>query len=146
MRTIEVVLLVALGIMLGWLLLGIPLAHATQLFADYNTNTIKQTNPRQGNAMSTLEQIAQKHGLTLDQAQQLKSAICNTWDYIGYDYMDCCGGETEALNIFDSYAEMVAEATVDADRLRSHNPGMDWFYDLKGDILKIAEEVWEARA
>tara|TARA_B100000519_G_C13825405_1_gene242405 strand:- start:167 stop:460 length:294 start_codon:yes stop_codon:yes gene_type:complete len=96
--------------------------------------------------MTQLEQTAKKHNLTLEQAKQLKGAMSNTWDYVGYDFMECCGGEDEALNIFDSYAQMVAEATVDADRLRSLNEGMDWFYNLDGNILKIAEEVYAARA
>ena len=144
MRMIEVVLLVALGIVLGWLLLGISPAHANQTLAEYNTNTTQQTDTNQGKDMITLEQVAQKHGLTHEQAKTLKSAICNTWDYIGYDYMECCGGENEALKYFDSYAQMVAEATVDADRLREHGD-VDWFYNLSGDRLKIAEEVWEAR-
>ena len=93
----------------------------------------------------TLEQVAKNHGLTHDQAKQLKGAMQNTWEYVGYDFMECCGGEDEALNIFKSYAEMVAEATVDADRLRQHGD-VDWFYNLDGNILKIAEEVYAARA
>ena len=93
----------------------------------------------------TLEQVATRYGMTVDQAKQLKGAICNTWDYVGYDFMECCGGEAEALDIFDSYAQMVAEATVDAGRLRQHGGDIDWFYALDGDILKIAEEVWESK-
>ena len=95
--------------------------------------------------MTQLEQTAKKHNLTLEQATQLKGVMANTWEYVGYDFMECCGGEDEALNIFDSYAQMVAEATVDADRLRQHGD-VDWFYNLDGDILKIAEEVYAARA
>ena len=94
--------------------------------------------------MTQLEQIAKKHNLTLEQATQLKSVICETWEYVGYDFIECCGGEDEALNIFDSYAQMVAEATVDADRLRQHGD-VEWFYKMPGDILKMAEEVYTAR-
>ena len=95
--------------------------------------------------MTQLEHIAKKYNLTLEQATQLKSVICETWDYIGYDFVECCGGEDEALNIFDSYGQMVAEATVDADRLRMHGD-VDWFYNLEGDRLKIAEDIYSARA
>jgi hypothetical protein len=58
--------------------------------------------------------------------------------------MECCGGEDEALQIFGSYPKMIAEATVDADRLRIHGD-VDWFYNLEGNRLKIAEEIYEAR-
>ena len=95
--------------------------------------------------MTQLEQIAEKHNLTLEQATQLKSVIQETWEYVGYDFMECCGGEDEALNIFDSYAQMVAEATVDAGRLQNHGD-VDWFYSLKADQLKIAEDIYAARA
>ena len=95
--------------------------------------------------MTQLEQTAKKHNLTLEQATQLKSVIQETWEYVGYDFMECCGGEDEALNIFDSYAQMVAEATVDAGRLQNHGD-VSWFYSLKADQLKIAEEIYAARA
>lgn len=95
--------------------------------------------------MTQLEQVAKKHSLTLEQAKQLKSVICETWEYVGYDFMECCGGEDEALKIFDSYAQMVAEATVDAGRLHMHG-NVEWFYSLEADRLKIAADVYEARA
>lgn len=91
-----------------------------------------------------LEQTAQNHGLTLEQAKQLKNAMANTWDYIGYDYLNCFESEREAIEVHGGEAAMIAEATVDADRLRQ-NAGMDWFYDLDGDIIKIAEEVYASR-
>ncbi len=94
--------------------------------------------------MSTLQQTADKYNLTLEQATSLKFAICETWDYIGYDYIDCFGSEREAIKAHGSEAAMIAEATVDADRLRQHGD-VDWFYALDGDIIKIAEDVWSAR-
>ena len=94
--------------------------------------------------MSELAQTAKKHNLTLEQAMQLKSVIQQTWEYIGYDFVECCGGEDEALKIFNSHAHMIAEATVDADRLRNHGD-VDWFYNLEGNLLKIAEDVYAAR-
>ena len=94
--------------------------------------------------MTQLEQIAKKYNLTFGQAMQLKSVIQETWEYIGYEFMECCGGEDAALQIFGSYPKMIAEATVDADRLRNHGD-VDWFYDLEGNRLQIAEEIYEAR-
>ena len=95
--------------------------------------------------MTQLEQIAKTYDLTIEQAMQLKSVIQQTWEYVGGDFIECCGGEDEALNIFDSYAEMVAEATVDAGRLSSHG-NVDWFYNLKANRLKIAEDIYAAKA
>ena len=95
--------------------------------------------------MTQLEQVAKKHNLTLEQATQLKSVIQETWEYVGYDFMECCGGEDEALNIFESYGQMVAEATVDAGRLQNHGD-VGWFYSLEADKLKIAEDVYAARS
>jgi hypothetical protein len=93
--------------------------------------------------MITLAQVAKKHNITLEQAKQLKSVICTTWDYIGYDYVECFPSELAAIKAHGSEAAMVAEATVDADRLRSHGD-VDWFYNLEGNLLKIAEEVYSA--
>ena len=70
--------------------------------------------------MTTLEQVAKKHNITLVQARQLKSAIFTTWDYVAYDYIEGFGGEYEAIKAHGSSAAMIAEATVDADRLRDH--------------------------
>ena len=95
--------------------------------------------------MTTLEQVAKKHNITLAQARQLKSAIHSTWDYIGYDYVECFGSEYEAIEAHGSEAAMVAEATVDAGRLREHGE-VDWFYDLDADRLQIAEEVYSSRS
>ena len=94
--------------------------------------------------MTQLEQIAKKYNLTFEQAMQLKSAIQETWEYIGYEFIECCGGEGEALQIFGSYPKMIAEATVDADRLLNHGD-VGWFYNLEGNRLQIAEEVYKAR-
>ena len=89
----------------------------------------------------TLEQVAQQYGITLDQAKKLKLAMAMTWDYIGYDYIDCFDSERQAINAHGGEAAMIAEATVDAHRLKQHGD-VGWFYDLPGDIIKIAEDVW----
>ena len=95
--------------------------------------------------MTTLEQVAKKHNITLVQARQLKSAIMLTWDYIAYDYIELFGGEYEAIKAHGSSAAMIAEATVDADRLRDHGD-VGWFYDLGYDrLLDIAKDVYTAQ-
>ena len=94
--------------------------------------------------MTTLHEVAKKHNITLVQARQLKSAITLTWDCVAYDYIDCFGGEDEAIKAHGSSAAMIAEATVDADRLRDHGD-VDWFYNLDADRLKIAEDVYTAQ-
>ena len=94
--------------------------------------------------MTTLLEVAKKHNITLDQARQLKSAIFDTWDYIAYDYIECFGSEYEAIKAHGSSAAMIAEATVDADRLLDHGD-VEWFYSLNADRLKIAEDVYVAQ-
>ena len=94
--------------------------------------------------MTTLEQIAKKHNITLVQARKLKSAIHITWDYVAYDYIELFGGEYEAIKAHGSSAAMIAEATVDAGRLLDHGD-VDWFYSLDADRLKIAEDVYTAQ-
>ena len=94
--------------------------------------------------MTTLLEVAKKHNITLNQARQLKSAIFATWDYIAYDYIECFGGEYEAIKAHGSSAAMIAEATVDADRLLDHGD-VEWFYSLDADRLRIAEDVYAAQ-
>ena len=94
--------------------------------------------------MTTLEQVAKKHNITLVQARQLKSAMHIAWDYIAYDYIELFGGEYEAIKAHGSSAAMIAESTVDADRLREHGD-VDWFYNLDADRIKIAEDVYTAQ-
>ena len=95
--------------------------------------------------MTQLEKTAKKHNLTLEQAAQLKSVIEQTWNYIAYDYLECFSSEYEAIKAHGSEAAMIAEATVDAHRLREHGD-VDWFYNLDADRLQIAEDVWAARS
>ena len=95
--------------------------------------------------MTTLEQAAKKHNITLNQARKLKSAIHITWDYVAYDYIELFGGEYEAIKAQGSSAAMIAEATVDADRLRDHGD-VGWFYDLGYDrLIDIAKDVYTAQ-
>ena len=94
--------------------------------------------------MITLEQVAKKHNITLVQARKLKSAIHITWDYVAYDYIASFTSEYEAIKAHGSAAAMIAQATVDADRLRDHGD-VDWFYNLDADHLKIAEDVYNSQ-
>ena len=103
--------------------------------------------------MATYEEVANKFGITVDQAHVLKSAMAATWDIIGWDWVSCFeGGEDEAYEVYGSEKAMVAEATLDASRIRQHNPGLDlnWVYRMsdggfRGNCLEMGEAVWEAR-
>ena len=103
--------------------------------------------------MATYEEVANKFGITVDQARVLKEAMETTWSVIGWDFVSCFpGGEAEAYEVFGSEKAMVAEATIDADRIKAHNPGLDltWVSRMpdgswRGNALDMAEAVWEAR-
>ena len=103
--------------------------------------------------MATYEEVANKFGITVDQARVLKEAMETTWSVIGWDFVSCFpGGEAEAYEVFGSKKAMVAEATIDADRIKAHNPGLDltWVSRMpdgswRGNALDMAEAVWEAR-
>jgi len=95
--------------------------------------------------MKTINEVAEKWGVTVDQVKQLKDAMCEVWGMVGCDYMDACGGEVEAYEMFDSEAEMIAEATVDASRLNYYTRGdVSWVYNMpqRGRVLPFAIDVW----
>ena len=103
--------------------------------------------------MATYEEVANKFGITVAQAHLLKTAMAVTWDTIGWDWMSCFeGGEDEAYEVYGSESAMVAEATIDASRINSHNPGLElaWVTNMpdgsrRKNTLDMAEAVWEAR-
>ena len=103
--------------------------------------------------MATYEEVANKFGITLDQAHTLYHAMANTWDRISGDWVDCFeGGEREALKVYGSWSAMVAEATIDAGRINTYNPGADlnWVTKLpdgtwRANAMVLAEAVWDAR-
>ena len=78
--------------------------------------------------------------------------MSQTWGQVCYDYVDCFeGGEEEMLAAFPSEAAMIAEATIDADRITTFCPGEDlkWVYYLdegswRLNSIALAEEVWRA--
>ena len=102
--------------------------------------------------MATYEEVAKKFGITADQARVLKGAMETTWSAIAYDWFDCFESEDEAYEVYGSERSMVAEATIDASRINSHNPGLDlaWVTTMpdgsrRKNTLNMAEAVWEAR-
>lgn len=101
--------------------------------------------------MGSYKQVADKFGVEEAQVEELKWAMESTWDQIGYDFVDCCGGESEAYEFYDSEAEMVAEATLDADRIKSCNPTQDlaWVYRTsdgghRKNCMALGMEAWTA--
>lgn len=102
--------------------------------------------------MATYAEVAEKHGITLDQAYLLRTAMSATWDQIVWDWIDCFESEDAALEAYGSEAAMVAEATIDADRIRQFNPDvdLDWVYNMpdgtrRRGVIKMAEEIWSIR-
>ena len=95
--------------------------------------------------MKTLEEVADKWMVRPDQVRMMKDAMCEVWGMVGCDYMAACGGEVEAYEMFDSEAEMIAEATVDASRLNYYTRGdMSWVYNLpqQGRLMQFAIDAW----
>ena len=104
--------------------------------------------------MPTMEEVAKKFDITLEQVSQLRNVMSRTWGAIYGDWMDCFeGGESEAYELFENNeAAMVAEATLDADRVTTFCPEEDlgWVYRLEDGswrtgCMKMGEAVWEAR-
>jgi len=102
--------------------------------------------------MASYQQVATIFGITPEQVKQLKWAMDDTWGTIGYDYLDMFGSEREAIKAHGSEAAMVAEATLDADRLTTFNPEEDlsWVYrtadgEWRKNALELATAAWTAR-
>ena len=89
--------------------------------------------------MATQEEVAQKFNITVDQVKTLRSAMSRTWSQVCYDYMDCFdGGESGAYAAFDNdEAAMVAEATLDADRVTTFCPEMEL-----GFVYRLEDGSW----
>ena len=102
--------------------------------------------------MATYAETAEKFGISLDQAQQLRTVMSMTWDQIAWDWYDCFGSDDEALEAYGSEAAMVAEATIDANRIQQFNPGvdLDWVYSMpdgshRRGAIEMAEAIWNSR-
>ena len=99
--------------------------------------------------MATIQEVAEKFDVTPEQVKQLKSAMCEVWDMVGYDFVTACGGELEAAEIFDSETEMIAEATIDADRIKyTTRHDMSWVYKTEDGksrkgVMGLARDTWD---
>jgi hypothetical protein len=99
-----------------------------------------------------LQEVADKHSLTLEQVSNLRRAMEVTWSQIYGDLMDCFeGGEDEAYSLYDDEASMIAENTIDADRVTTFCPDMDlgWVYKLEDgshrlNCIEMAEDILRA--
>ncbi len=91
--------------------------------------------------MKTIQEVAEKFCVSVNQVKQLKEGMTTVWDMIGYDCY-------EFLDSFGSETEMIPEITIDASRLQTHtSPDNDWkWLDRKGlDAIALGEEAWDAR-
>ena len=100
--------------------------------------------------MATYQVIGTKYGITPEQVKQLQWAMADTWSAIGCEWIACFESEQEAYDTFNGEADMVAEATIDADRIKMYSDAdLTWFYELSRETvpsrLKLAEEAWEAQ-
>jgi hypothetical protein len=89
--------------------------------------------------MATITEVAEKFNVTPDQVSTLRSAMSRTWSQVCYDYMDCFeGGEAEAYELFDNdEAALIAEATLDADRVTTFCPEMEL-----GFVYRLEDGSW----
>lgn len=102
--------------------------------------------------MATYAETAEKFEITPEQARQLKQAMSMTWGQIAWDWIGCFESEDAALEAYGTEAAMIAEATIDADRVRQFNPGFDleWVYKTpdgkrRGNCIEMAEAIWNCR-
>jgi len=103
--------------------------------------------------MATIAEVAEIFGITENQVNDLRLAMSRTWSQCCYDYIDCFeGGENEALKSHGTETAMIAECTIDADRVVTFCPEMDlgFVYQLEDgsyrmNCIKMAEACWDAR-
>jgi hypothetical protein len=97
--------------------------------------------------MSTYQDVATKYGITPEQVKELQWAMADTWSAISCEWYACFESEQEAYDTFSSAADMISEATIDADRIKVYgNRDLTWFYTLPTGVsrLKLAEAAWDA--
>ena len=103
--------------------------------------------------MATKQEVAERFGITEQQVNDLCCAMGRTWSNCSYDYIDCFeGGEREALKAHGTETAMIAECTIDADRVVTFNPDMElgFVYQLEDgsyrmNCIEMAEACWDAR-
>jgi len=84
--------------------------------------------------------IAEKHEITVVQVDQLMEAMAVTWETISGDWYGIVGH----AELYESEEEMVAEATLDAGRITTHNPDEDlsWLNRPGLKVMDLGMEVW----
>ena len=104
--------------------------------------------------MATITEVAEQFNITPEQVSTLRSAMSKTWSQVCYDYIDCFeGGEREAYAAFDNdEAALIAEATIDADRVTTFCPELDlkWLYNLEDgswrpNCIDLGKAAWKSR-
>tara|TARA_R110001583_G_scaffold43355_3_gene137905 strand:+ start:421 stop:738 length:318 start_codon:yes stop_codon:yes gene_type:complete len=103
--------------------------------------------------MATFTEVAEKFNITHKQVTTLRSAMARTWSNCYYDLVDSFeGGEREMYELYgNKEAALVAENTLDADRVTSFCPDMelDWVYELEDgsrrtNVIALGEATWDA--
>ena len=103
--------------------------------------------------MATFTEVAEKFNITPDQGSTLRTAMSRTWSNCYYDLVDSFeGGEREMYELYgNKESALVAENTLDADRVTSFCPDMelDWVYELedgsrRNDVIALGEATWAA--
>jgi hypothetical protein len=103
--------------------------------------------------MATFTEVAEKFNITPAQVVTLRSAMGSTWSAVYYDLVDSFeGGEAEMYKLYgNNEAALVAENTLDADRVTTFCPSLDldWVYHLEDgsrrkDVIKLGEATWKA--
>ena len=97
--------------------------------------------------------IVVKYGITLEQIKDLQQAMHQTWGNIAGDIADCFdGGWSELNESYKDEAEMIAENTLDADRVTTFCPHMNlsWVYknqdgSWRNDVIEMGEAILRVR-
>jgi hypothetical protein len=97
--------------------------------------------------------IVVKYGITIEQIKDLKHAMNQTWSQIFYDVAECFdGGEAELNESYKDEAEMIAENTLDADRVTTFCQDMDlsWVYknpdgSWRHNVIEMGEAILRVR-
>lgn len=109
--------------------------------------------------------VAEKFGITVEQALLLRTRMFIVWGIIGGDVEDgfrSCGYDPYGFgslssggNGYDDEAAMIAESVLDADRLTYGLYGekaksWDWVYKLEDgswrpDVIEMGEAIWRVR-
>ena len=94
--------------------------------------------------MATLQEVADRFDVTLDQVRKLKSGMSVVWDDLRYECLDY-------LSDYDSEADLVAEITLDAGRLEEYTSyrgipksEWEWLWDHNLNCIEVGKAVWEA--